>query len=239
MDNDVKGRRRYESPRRREQAASTRRGILAAARQLFERDGYAATSVPAIAAEAGVAVKTVYLAFETKATLLRAVWAERLSGDEAAVPVKEQASYREILEETDPERQLRLLAARSRAVKTRSGALMEVIRNATTVDGDIAALWHEIETKLLDVQGSIVGQLHDRNALAHRDVATATDILWTLNHPSVWQLLVRERGWTADQYEQWLGDALCSQLLAVRGTRDAGSPKRPRPSPRRASGART
>jgi hypothetical protein len=45
------------------------------------------------------------------------------------------------------------------------------------------------------------------------DVAGAADILWTLNHPNVWQLLVGDRGWTADRFEDWLADALCSQLL--------------------------
>ena len=41
----------------------------------------------------------------------------------------------------------------------------------------------------------------------------AADILWTLNHPGVYWLLVNERGWTPAQYEQWLADAFCSQLL--------------------------
>ena len=66
--------RRYDSPRRREQAAATRREILEAAQRLFERQGYAATTMAAIATEAGVALKTVYVAFETKSGVLRALW---------------------------------------------------------------------------------------------------------------------------------------------------------------------
>jgi AcrR family transcriptional regulator len=62
--------RSYNSSRRREQAAATRRDILGAAQRLFERQGYAATTMAAIAAEAGVALKTVYLAFETKSGVL-------------------------------------------------------------------------------------------------------------------------------------------------------------------------
>ena len=73
MPENVK-RRRYESPRRRAQADATRRDIIAAAHRLFERQGYAATTMAAIAAEAGVALKTVYLVFETKSGVLRAVW---------------------------------------------------------------------------------------------------------------------------------------------------------------------
>lgn len=214
MAEAVKKTRPYDSPRRREQAAATRRAILVAAQRLFERQGYAPTSVPAIAAEAGVALKTVYVAFETKARLLQTLWEERLSGDEAAMPVTERTWYREVLEEPDPERKLRLVASQARVVKTRSGALMEVIRNAGSVDAEIARLWNDIQTKLLEVTRSVVEQLHDQDALASGlDVAKATDILWTLNHPSVWQLLVGARGRTAGEYQQWLGDVLCSQLL--------------------------
>ena len=74
--------RPYNSPRRREQAAATRREILEAAQRLFERQGYATTTMAAIAAEAGVALKTVYVAFETKSGLLRALWHLLLRGDE-------------------------------------------------------------------------------------------------------------------------------------------------------------
>ena len=82
MDEPVKPTRRYDSPRRREQASVTRRDILAAAQRLFERHGYAATTMAAIATEAGVALKTVYVAFETKSGVLRALWHLLLRGDD-------------------------------------------------------------------------------------------------------------------------------------------------------------
>src|SRR5262245_50862304 len=93
--------RRYESRRRREQAAATRQEILDAAQRLFERQGYAATTMAAIAAEAGVALKTVYVAFETKSGLLRALWHLLLRGDEEDVPIPERPWYREVLAEPD------------------------------------------------------------------------------------------------------------------------------------------
>src|SRR3954447_14382530 len=110
MAERVKSKRRYDSPRRREQAAATRREILQAAQRLFERQGYAATTMEAIAAEAGVALKTVDVAFETKSGLLRSLWRLLLRGDEADAPVGERGWYRRVLEEADPERQLRLTA---------------------------------------------------------------------------------------------------------------------------------
>ena len=69
MAGRVKRNRSYDSPLRREQAARTREQILDSAKELFERDGYAATTMAAIASAAGVSLKTVYLAFETKSGL--------------------------------------------------------------------------------------------------------------------------------------------------------------------------
>jgi AcrR family transcriptional regulator len=206
--------RSYDSPRRRAQAEATRQAILDAAQRLFEGQGYGATSMPTIAEAAGVALKTVYVYFETKAGLVRALWDARLGGDEAAIPVFEREWYRAVVDEPAPERKLRLFAAQAHRVKGRSGALLEMIRTAAATDPEIAVLWEGIEAKLVDVQRSIIEQLHESGSLAGSlELAEATDILWTLNHPAVWQLLVRGRGWTGEQYERWLGDILCSQLL--------------------------
>jgi AcrR family transcriptional regulator len=214
MAEGVKAKRRYDSPRRREQAAATRREILEAAQRLFERDGYAATPMSAIAAEAGVALKTVYVAFETKSGLLRALWHLLLRGDEADIPIGDRRWYREILREPDPERALRLGAHNSRLVKERAGAVMAVIRSAAPTDPDIEALWSRIQSDFYENQRAVVASLHRRKALRRGlGVDRAADILWTLNHPDVWELLVRQRGWTPDEYERWFGDTVCDQLL--------------------------
>ena len=206
--------RPYNSSRRRAQAAATRRDILEAAQRLFERQGYAATTMAAIAAEAGVALKTVYLAFETKSGVLRALWNQLLRGDEGEAPVAERNWYREVVDEPDPQRQLRLNARNSRAAKTRIAGVLKVIREAAPVDPDTGALWERIQTEFHANQRVIVERLAERKALRRDlDVDRATDILWTLNHPDVWQLLVKERGWTPEQYERWFGDTACSQLL--------------------------
>jgi AcrR family transcriptional regulator len=214
MTQPVKGKRRYDSTRRREQAAVTGREILEAAQRLFEERGYAATTMAAIAAAAGVALKTVYVAFETKSGVLRSLWHLRLRGDEDDVPVGERQWFRDVLEEPDPERQLRLTARNSRAVKLRAANLMRVMRDAAGGDADIAALWQRIQDDFYANQRSIVDALADKQALAPGlDAVRAADILWTLNHPDLWHLLVGERGWSADEYERWFGDAVCAQLL--------------------------
>src|SRR4051812_18852075 len=170
--------RRYDSSRRRAQAEATRRDILDAAQRLFERHGYAATTMEAIAAEAGVALKTVYVAFETKSGLLRALWNHLLRAGSDAVPVADPDWYRGVLGERDPERRLRLTARNSRVVKLRIAGVLEVIRTAAPIDADIGALWARIESEFHANQGVIVQGLEDDGALAPGlDAGRATDIL--------------------------------------------------------------
>src|SRR5215217_4849025 len=137
MPDGVKATRRYNSRRRQEQAAATRRSILDAAQGLFETHGYGATTMDAIAAEAGVAPKTVYVAFATKSGLLRALWNHLLRGGRDELPVAQQDWYREVVDEPDPDRKVELTARASRAVNERIGGVLEVIRSAAPVDADI------------------------------------------------------------------------------------------------------
>lgn len=206
--------RAYNSPRRREQAAATRAQILASAQRLFERDGYATTSMAAVAADAEVSLKTVYVVFETKSGLLRAVWHRVLRGDGDDVPVGDQPWFRRVLDEPDPRIQLRLNAQNSREVKQRAGATMEVIRAAAPGDAEIGALWQRIETEFHANQRQVIESLQRKHALRKGlGVAAAADILWALNHPGVYRSLVGDRGWTPERYERWLTDVLGSQLL--------------------------
>jgi AcrR family transcriptional regulator len=219
MPSRVNPKRRYDSPHRRQQAEATRSHIVETAQRLFEASGYPATTMAAIADEAGVALKTVYLAFETKGGLMRAVWDQLLRGAEDR-PVADQPWYREVLEERAPRRQLRLNARNSRMVKVRLGRILIVIRDAAVVDDDMATLWNLIESDFYANQGVIVQALHDGGALRDGlDVPVATDILWTLNHPDVWHLLAGVRGWSPEQYEDWFAETAIAQLLKPRRQR--------------------
>jgi AcrR family transcriptional regulator len=220
MSEAVKPTRTYRSPLRAAQAASTRAQVLDAARTLFAAQGYPATTVAAIAREAGVAAKTIYLAFGSKSGVLRALWDLVLKGDDSPAPVAERPWYLEVLEEPDPEQQLRRNARNARAVKERIAPVLQVIRDGAPVDADVAALWELIQTDFHANQRVIVESLAEKGALATGlDVDAATDILWTLNHPDLWFLLVGRCGWTPDHFETWFADTCCAQLLAPTPTR--------------------
>lgn len=209
-------RRAYNSPRRQQQAAATRRTILEAAERLFLQDGYPATTMEAIAAEAGVSLKTAYLPFSTKSGLLRALWDLRLKSDDADAPVVQHEWFREVLEEPDPVRKLQLNARNSAAAKTRIGGLFRVIRGAAEIDADCGALWRLIQSDFYANQQMIVESIHRGGGLRRGlSVATGTDILWTLNHPDAWMLLAGQRGWSPRAYEAWLAQTSCAQLLGT------------------------
>lgn len=214
MVEPVKAKRRYDSSRRRAQAAATRVDILDAAQRLFEQRGYAATTMEAIADDAGVALKTVYVAFETKSGLLRALWNHLLRGGRDETPVAQQDWYREVVAEREPGEKIRRTARASRAAKERIGGVLQVIRSAAPTDPDIGALWDRIQSEFHANQRVIVESLAAKKALRRGlDVDRATDLLWTLNHPDVWHLLVDLRGWTADEWEAWFTESLRTQLL--------------------------
>jgi AcrR family transcriptional regulator len=219
MADEVKSRRRYESPRRREQAAATRYAILEAAERLFGERGYAGTSVAEIADAADVALKTVYAVFGTKAKLLRALWHLRLRGDEEPSPVHERPWVQEVLEESDPRRRLALVARNARVVRGRTAAICEIVRQAAPSEPQIAELWARFQHELYEVGMRRFAATLERDGVLAVDSATAADLLWLYVHPDTYLLLVRERGWSPDAYEHWLAETLCRELLAPAGRR--------------------
>jgi AcrR family transcriptional regulator len=216
MEPIVKPRRRYDSSRRREQAAQTRRDIEAAANKLFRERGYAGTSMPAIAAEAGVVVETIYRAFGSKAGLFKAVLEAALAGgsERAELPPAERPAIRAVIEESDPHRKLELYAATQPGVHGRSGPLYRVLVGAADSDPDLREVLDGIETRRLHGLGGLAAQLGESRALrSDLSVDDARDIIWTLCSTPVHDLLVRERGWTSQRYRGWLAAALRRELL--------------------------
>lgn len=212
----VKPRRRYDSPRRQEQAAQTRRDILAAAGALFRERGYAAASMPQIAAAAGVVVETVYRAFGSKAGLFRAVVEAALAGGStrADIPVEERPALRAVIEEQDPRRQIGLYAATQPGIHRRAGPLLRALRDVAGTDNELRTLWNEMEAWRLQGQGRVAGLLAERGALRPDvTVEAARDVVWTLCSLAVHDLLVLERGWSYERYEAWLANALIRELL--------------------------
>lgn len=201
---DVKRRRRYVSPKREAQARQTRQEIAAAAGQLFGEAGYAATTIEAVAEEAGVATQTVYATFGSKRSLLWTVLEEAVAGDDTPRPLIDR--FRDALADADgkDERLERVVAITANTLD-RSADAHRALRGAATSDPDLKELLERSEAgryqDVLAVTSLILGggaaaQGEDRTRIA--------DIVFAVTSPEVYDLLVVARGWSLDQYRAWL-----------------------------------
>jgi AcrR family transcriptional regulator len=203
-----------KSSRRRRNAAATRARVLAAAEALFVRDGYASTTITAIAEQADVAVQTVYAVFGNKRTVLTELLAWRVVGDEAPTPLRDRAEWREMEQEPDPHRQLMLLASIATGIGTRMAGLYGVLAGAAGSDPEIAELFRLQQQQRWQDQRRVARSLARRGALRPGlSPARATDILWALANPHTYRSLIGDRRWPTEDYERLLGLLLTSALL--------------------------
>ena len=137
---DSAGTRTYVSPKREEQAKATRRAILEAAQRLFVASGYGATSIRAIAEEAGVAVQTVYAVFGNKRQLVIELIEIAVKGDDEPASVTERPEAQAIRAEPSARRRAQLDAALSRKIIERVLPIFKITSDAAAVDPDFAEL---------------------------------------------------------------------------------------------------
>lgn len=195
-------RRRYRSPLRDRRAAETRDGLLAAAHRLFVTNGWFATGMRDVAAEAGVATETVYAYFSSKRRLLQAVVDIAVVGDDHPEPVAERPEFAAIGRGRHADR----TAAAARlltGIHGRTAPFAKVIREAAANDDEIAdELRATRERQRSDVAAAAELIMGRAATLAERDG------LWALTSPEIFLLLVEESGWTAEQYEAWMAKTL-------------------------------
>ena len=143
--NHVSVKRSYSSAKREAQARETRRSILDAAHDLFVAHGFAATTIQAIADQAGVAVQTVYVVFGNKRELLRQLIERTIAGDDEPEPITERAEARAIAAEPDAHRRAAMDAALSRSITQRVAPIVRVASEAAASDPELAALMETVK----------------------------------------------------------------------------------------------
>jgi TetR/AcrR family transcriptional regulator of autoinduction and epiphytic fitness len=199
---------------RARQARETRRRIVEAASRLFVRDGYAATSVNAIAHEAGVAVPTVYASLRSKANILRAVVDLTVRGDDEAAPLASRPAWREMEREEDPRERLRMFARLHRRICDREAAVFAELQAAAAADPEAAEMLAEHDRRRYETQTRVARGLKRRKQLKPGLTSRrAADAIWTLASERTYLALVRGRGWTPDAYERWVAEQLVAALL--------------------------
>ncbi len=214
MSRPVKTPRPYDSSRRQEQARQTRRAVLEAARRIFLDRGYAATTVGAIAGEAGVSVETVYKAFGNKPGLVKAVVDVAIVGDDEPLPMMQRELVRRIEAEPDPRRKLLIYGEHLAESAPRHVPVQLLVRSAAASDPGAAAVWEQMQAERLTGMTAYARHLHEGGHLrAGISADEARDVLWTYNSAEVYELLVLARAWTPQRYGRWVADAMIAALL--------------------------
>jgi AcrR family transcriptional regulator len=198
--------------RREQQSLVTRGEIAEAARKLMLERGYVATSIGAIAEEAGVAVQTIYNSIGNKAEVLSAVLDLTAAGSAApslvpAVMRERVAGARTAADVID------VLADWFPEVHLRTAAVFQVIAQAAAVDPEIAKLEQRRATQRLVNYGEAAAALRERRGL-RRGLSDheAAALIWSVGHPQVYRTLVDDVGWSQQAYRTWLGTAFTAAL---------------------------
>ena len=175
-------------------------------------DGFSATTVASIAADADVSPGTIYQSFSGKPGLVRALCERALAGDGPVAA--EQRSDEMQATSDDPVSLLRGLGTLTTEVAPRIAPLLLLLTTAAESDEEIARLRAELDaerlTRMTHVARTLAGKT---NLRADLTVETAGEIMWTYSSPELYRLLVLGRGWTAEQFGTFVGEALIAALL--------------------------
>jgi AcrR family transcriptional regulator len=208
--------RRYESPRRREQARRTRRDVLESARDLFLARGYADTTMAAVAQAAGVSVETVYKAFGNKAKLVKAVFDVAIVGDDEPIPMLQRDLVARIRAEPDARRKFLIYGEHLAEAGPRAGRLQLLIRSAAATHPDASAIWEQMIEERLEGMTAFARELHG-HLRPDLSIEDTRDVLWTYNSVELFDLLVVQRGWDPERYGRWVAEAMIAALLPTEG----------------------
>ena len=201
-------------PRREARARQTRLDVLAAAARLFVASGYGATTLQGVADEAGVAVQTIYAVFGNKRTLLEQLLDVAIAGDDEQVVVNDRDWMKPVFAAPSAVERLHAYAFVVRRINGRAGDLFGVLESAASIDGDLVGLAEMTESRRRTGAGSVIASVMAVGRLRKGlDVDHAVDVLWLLNGSAVFRHLVRNAGWSLDEYEQWLAMAMVEQML--------------------------
>jgi AcrR family transcriptional regulator len=207
-------RRSYDASGRRARAQRAREEVAEIARTLFEANGYAQTTIADVARAANVSPAMIYKAFGSKGGLLGAAVRAAIRGDTDETPLRERDEIELIRRERDPRRALEIYGRLLARINPRLAPLVRVMREAAPTDPEIAAALAKLGQDRLESMAEFAAFLDDEGAL-RGDVSRkeARDVLWSLNSPEVYELLVVARGWSARRYGSWVAAALAAALL--------------------------
>jgi AcrR family transcriptional regulator len=205
-------RRRYDASHRQAQARANRGAMIAAARDRFLGQGYAATTIADVAGDAGVSVPTVYKAFGNKGGLLKAVFDVTVAGDDEPIPIPERDFIQAIIQEPDAATKIARYLEHLAETMPRTAPIHLLARDAGASDPDAAEVFEQVRAEMLEGMTMFAATLEATGELAV-SADEARDILWALTGPEQFELLVLARGWPLERYRDFITRRLVDALL--------------------------
>ncbi|MHC6222740.1 TetR/AcrR family transcriptional regulator [Arthrobacter sp. MMS24-S77] len=194
------------------QAVATKAAVVEAARKLFLSRGYVATTIGAVAEEAGVAIQTIYNSVGNKTALLSAVVDATAAGPEAPRSVPETMRERTAAA-ADAGAVIALLADWFAEVHPRTSELFSVMRQASAVDAEAAKVLKDRAELRLRNYAEAADALRQRGALTSgMNDEQAAALIWSVGHPDTYRSLVLDFGWEPERYRDWIHAALKAAL---------------------------
>jgi AcrR family transcriptional regulator len=210
---DDEPRRPYKSSRRAQQAAQTRRDVLAAATRLYEQAGWAKTTINAIAADAGVAVETVYSGYGSKKALLRAAIDTAVVGDAEPTPLVERPEFQALAKGSRAERIDAGITLQSR-IHARSAGVWRAVMEASAADPEIDSWRLDLERgRRIDARRGV------ELMLGHEIDDVTADLLWAVLSPEVYLKFTADLGLTQDEYQSLVKEAFVRITVQRRPTK--------------------
>ncbi|MET9216023.1 MULTISPECIES: TetR/AcrR family transcriptional regulator [unclassified Nocardia] len=205
--------RRYDASGRRARAKARRHAMVAAAQELFERDGFRPTTIAAIAERAGVSAESVYKAFGTKAALAKAVFDVVIAGDDEDVPVYQRPEQQAMLAEPDVRRKIAMFVRGLAQRQARSATVQFLIRDGRHVDDSLTPVWDKLAEEGLVGMTMLGGHLLDTGQLRPGiELDEVRDVLWNYLAIDTYERLVLARGWSVDRYADWVARTIIAAL---------------------------
>jgi AcrR family transcriptional regulator len=208
--------RTYTSPLRAASSAATRERILEAAQQCFEQQGFAGTTMRAIAERAGASVESVNLA-GTKRDLLMASLSRATAQGETDARLLDLPEPKALFTDPDPAIALANLMTWVAASNQRISRLWRSFDQAADTDLDIHSDYADFLSRMRAESARAVRQLGQRDAL-RTDVPESelADLLWLTVLPDQHHRLCGQAGWSQERYRSWLVWSAMTSLLAPR-----------------------
>lgn len=203
----------YDGSGRQRDAERRRRRMVEAATELFREQGYGATSIEQIAAQAEVAPQTVQAAFGSKPGVLRRVVDVAVGGDDQDVKVRDRPQAVRIASEPDPLQKVMAAAEWAHEVHQRSAWVLRLVASVAGTDPALAALDEDLRRQWRADAQRYVDGLGAGSIRPGLTRARAGDLLTLYGGASTWATLVVDQRWTTTQYKQWLVDVIARTIL--------------------------